>query len=58
MNFSKINANSINLEMETEDQYKLKAKNYRSSEEYSKMISLYPILKSSINECKDEILVA
>ena len=47
-----------NLEMETEDQYKKKATVYRTSPEYGKMISLYPILKTSINDCKGENLVA
>ena len=46
------------LEMETEDQYRKKATVYRTSPEYGKMISLYPILKTSINDCKGENLVA
>ena len=54
MNFNRLNC----LEMETEDHYRKKAHNYRTSPEYGKMISLYPILETSINDCKGEILVA
>ena len=54
MNFDLLNS----LEMETEDQYRKKATVYRTSAEYGKMISLYPILKTSIKDCKDENLVA
>ena len=54
MDFQQINS----LEMETEDHYRKKATSYRTSLEYGKMISLYPILKTSIKDCKDENLVA
>ncbi len=54
MGFKRIN----NLEMETEDNYRKKENFYRTSPEYGKMISLYPILESSIKECKGENLVA
>ena len=54
MNFNRHN----NLEMETEDHYREKANVYRTSPEYGKMISLYPILETSIKDCKGEILVA
>ncbi len=54
MEFKRINS----LAMETEDHYRKKANSYRTSPEYGKMISLYPILESSIRECKDENLVA
>ncbi len=53
MEFKRINS----LEMETEDHYRKKANFYRTSPEYGKMISLYPVLESSIRECKGEILV-
>ncbi len=46
------------LEMQTEDHYRKKAKCYRTSPEYGKMISLYPILETSIEDCKGENLVA
>ena len=54
MDFQRIN----NLEMETEDHYRKRATFYRTSPEYGKMISLYPILESSIKDCKGENLVA
>ena len=54
MNFNRLNS----LEMETEDHYRKKAHVYRTSAEYGKMISLYPILETSIKDCKDENLVA
>ena len=46
------------LEMGTEDHYRKKANFYRTSPEYGKMISLYPILETSIKDCKGENLVA
>ena len=54
MDFNRLNS----LEMETEDHYRKKANIYRTSPEYGKMISLYPILETSINECKGESLIA
>ena len=54
MEFNRING----MEMETEDHYRKKANVYRTSPEYGKMISLYPILETSIKDCKGEILVA
>ncbi len=54
MNFNPVNS----LVMETEEHYKKKATVYRTSAEYGKMISLYPILETSIKNCKDENLVA
>ena len=48
----------ISLEMETEDHYRKRANSYRRSAEYGKMVSLYPILETSIQECKGENLVA
>ena len=54
MEFQSINS----LAMETEDHYRKKANVYRTSPEYGKMISLYPILETSIKDCKGEMLVA
>ena len=54
MDFQRITS----LKMETEDHYRRKANSYRTSAEYGKMISLYPILETSIQDCKDETLVA
>tara|TARA_Y100001968_G_scaffold217254_1_gene199970 strand:+ start:40 stop:204 length:165 start_codon:yes stop_codon:yes gene_type:complete len=53
MSFQRLNS----LQMETEDHYKKKATCYKSSPEYGKMISLYPILETSIKDCKGESLV-
>ena len=54
MNFNRLKS----LEMETEDHYREKANVYRTSPEYGKMISLYPILETTIKDCKGEKLVA
>ena len=54
MEFQRINS----LEMDSEDKYREKANFYRTSPEYGKMISLYPILETSIKDCKGENLVA
>ena len=54
MNFNRLKS----LEMETEDHYREKANAYRTSPEYGKMISLYPILETTIKDCKGEKLVA
>ena len=54
MTFNQVNS----LEMETEAHYRKKANFYRTSPEYGKMISLYPILETSIKDCKGENLVA
>ena len=54
MDYQRINS----LDMETEDHYRKKAIFYRTSPEYGKMISLYPILETSIQDCKGENLVA
>ena len=47
-----------NPAMESEEHYREKANSYRTSAEYGKMISLYPILELSIKDCKGESLVA
>ena len=46
-----------NVEMETEEQYRQKAKSYRISTQYGKMVSLYPILETSIKDCHGENLI-
>ena len=51
------NSKRKNLEMETEEQYRKKAKSYRISNEYGKMVSLYPVLESSIKNCHGENLI-
>ncbi len=54
MEFKRIDS----LKMETEDHYREKANFYRTSPEYGKMISLYPVLETSIKDCQGESLVA
>ena len=48
----------LNLDMESLENYRALAKTYRNSDEYSKMIDLYPTLQTSIKDCKNERLVA
>ena len=43
--------------MKSEGHYKKAAKTYRKSEQYINMINLYPILQSTLIECKYEDLV-
>tara|TARA_B100000700_G_C14282141_1_gene506485 strand:- start:284 stop:460 length:177 start_codon:yes stop_codon:yes gene_type:complete len=57
MEFTSNQIESKSLEMATDDHYKQIAKGYRGSKEYGKMVNLYPILESSINECKNEKLI-
>ena len=47
----------ISLEMKSEGHYKKAAKTYRKSDQYIKMINLYPILQNTLIECQDENLV-
>ena len=51
------NTRKISLEMKSEGHYKKAAKSYRKSEQYIKMINLYPILQSTLIACKYENLV-
>ena len=51
------NSRKISLEMKSEGHYKKAAKSYRESEQYINMINLYPILQSTLIECKYENLV-
>ena len=48
---------NISLEMKSEGHYKKAAEIYRNSEQYNKMINLYPVLQNTLNECKNENLV-
>ena len=47
----------ISLEMKSEVHYKKAAKSYRKSQQYIKMIDLYPTLQNTLIECKNENLV-
>ena len=47
----------ISLEMKSQGHYKKAARSYRKSDQYIKMINLYPILQSTLLDCKNENLV-
>ena len=47
----------ISLEMKSEGHYKKAAKSYRKSEQYIRMINLYPTLQNTLIDCKDENLI-
>ena len=57
MTTSQRNNRKISLEMKSEGHYKKAAKSYRKSEQYINMINLYPILQTTLIDCKDENLV-
>jgi len=48
----------VNLEMANEAYYRDQANSYRNSDEYNRMVNLYPVLKTTIGECKNERFVA
>ncbi len=48
----------FSLEMKSETHYKKAAESYRKSKQYINMINSYPILQSSLVDCKDENLIA
>ena len=57
MTTSQGNTRKISLEMKSEVHYKKAANSYRKSEQYINMINLYPILQTTLIDCKDENLV-
>ena len=57
MTTSQESSRKISLEMKSEVHYKKAAKSYRKSQQYIKMINLYPTLQNTIIECEDESLV-
>ena len=50
-------SSKISQKMKSEVHYKKAAKSYRESQQYLKMISLYPTLKNTLIDCMDENLV-
>jgi len=50
-------SSKISQKMKSEVHYKKAAKSYRKSQQYIKMITLYPTLQNTIIDCKDEYLV-
>ena len=57
MLISQRTSRQISLAMKSEGHYKKAAKTYRKSEQYINMLNLYPILQTTLIECKDENLV-
>ena len=57
MTTSQRNNSKISLEMKSEGHYKKAAKSYRKSEQYINMINLYPILQTTLIDCRDENLI-
>ena len=57
MTISQESSRKISLEMKSEGHYKKAAKSYRESEQYIKMINLYPTLQNTLIDCEDENLV-
>ena len=43
--------------MKSEVHYKKAAKSYRKSQQYIRMINLYPTLQNTLIDCKDENLI-
>ena len=57
MKSSQESSRKTSLEMKSEVHYKKAAKSYRKSQQYIKMINLYPTLQNTLIECKDENLI-
>ena len=57
MTTSQQSSKELSLEMKSEGHYKKVAKSYRKSEQYIKMINLYPTLHNTLIECRYENLV-
>ena len=57
MTISHNHVEKISLTMKSEGDYKKVAETYRKSEQYIKMINLYPILQNSLIDCKNENLI-
>ena len=57
MTTSQDSSRKISLEMKSEVHYKKAAISYRKSQQYIKMINLYPTLQNTLIECKNENLI-
>ena len=57
MTTSQDSSRKFSLEMKSEVHYKKAAKSYRKSQQYIKMINLYPTLQNTLIECRDESLI-
>jgi len=57
MKASQETSRKISLEMKSEVHYQKAARSYKKSQQYIKMINLYPTLQSTLIDCQDENLV-
>ena len=57
MTTSQKSSRNFSLEMESEGHYKKAAKSYKESEQYIKMINLYPTLHHTLIDCMNENLI-
>ncbi len=57
MTTSRGSSKKISLGMKSEIHYKKAAKSYRKSQQYIKMINLYPTLQNTLIDCEDENLI-
>ena len=57
MTTSQESSRKTSMQMKSEVHYKEAAKSYRKSEQYIKMINLYPTLQNTLIDCKDENLI-
>ena len=57
MTTSQRDTRKISLEMKSVGHYKKAAKSYRKSKQYINMVNIYPILQTTLIDCKYENLV-
>ena len=57
MTTSQKSSRKISLEMKSEVHYQNAAKLYKKSQQYIKMIHLYPTLQNTLIDCKNENLI-
>ena len=57
MKTSQETSRKISLEMKSEVHYQNAAKSYKKSQQYIKMINLYPTLQNTLIDCQDENLI-
>ena len=57
MTTSQESSRKFSLEMKSEVHYQKAAKLYKKSQQYIKMINLYPTLQNTLIDCKNENLI-
>ena len=57
MKTSQETSRKFSLEMKSEFHYQKVAKTYKKSQQYIKMINLYPTLQNTLIDCQNENLV-